>query len=185
MLLMKYKGRYGLDIWACCLMTNHVHFVAVPRWGDSLARTMRDTHQAYSSWLNRRLRLSGHVWQGRFYSTALDESHLWAPVAYVERKAVRAGMAARAEEYPWSSAAARCGKRPDPLLAVAAATERRADRLVGVAGARAAGRAGEGGPRADDDGPPVRRSRVYRATGEYAWPGAEVEEGWTAKEGEG
>ena len=117
MLLMDYRGKYGLDVWAYCLMTNHVHFVAVPRAADSLARTMRDTHQAYSSWLNRRLGQSGHVWQGRFYSTALDESHLWAAVAYVERNPVRAGMVDRAEEYPWSSAAARCGRRHDPLLA--------------------------------------------------------------------
>ena len=117
MLLMDYRGKYGLDVWAYCLMTNHVHFVAVPRAADSLARTMRDTHQAYSSWLNRRLGQSGHVWQGRFYSTALDESHLWAAVAYVERNPVRAGLVERAEEYPWSSAAARCGRRQDPLLA--------------------------------------------------------------------
>lgn len=117
MLLLDYKRRYGLDIWAYCLMTNHVHFVAVPRAADSLARTMRDTHQAYSAWLNRRLGQSGHLWQGRFYSTVLDEPHLWAAVAYVERNPVRAGMAARAEEYAWSSAAAHCGRRNAPLLA--------------------------------------------------------------------
>ena len=117
MLLLDYKDRYGLDIWAYCLMGNHVHLVAVPRAADSLSRTMRDTHQAYSSWLNRRLAQSGHVWQGRFYSTVLDESHAWAAVAYVERNPLRAGMAARTEEYPWSSAAARCGQRRDPLLA--------------------------------------------------------------------
>ena len=117
MLLMDYRRRYGLDIWAYCLMTNHVHLLAVPRSADSLARTMRDTHQAYSAWLNRRLRQTGHIWQGRFYSTVLDDGHLWAAAAYVERNPVRAGLAARAEEYPWSSAAAHCGKRHDPLLA--------------------------------------------------------------------
>ena len=67
--------------------------------------------------MNRRLDQTGHVWQGRFYSTALDESHLWAAVGYVERNPVRAGMVRRAEKYPWSSAAAHCGHRPDPLLA--------------------------------------------------------------------
>ena len=46
MLLMDYRGKYGLDVWAYCLMTNHVHFVGVPQAADSLARTMRDTHQS-------------------------------------------------------------------------------------------------------------------------------------------
>jgi len=117
MLLMECKDKYGPDVWACCLMTNHVHLVAVPRRAEALARALRDTHQAYAAWMNRRLRVSGHLRQERFYSTALDESHLWAAVAYVERNPVRAGMVERAEQHPWSSAAARCGQRSDPLLA--------------------------------------------------------------------
>ena len=115
-MLAGYKARYGLRVWAYCLMTNHVHFVAVPDAADSLGRTLRDTHQAYASWLNRRLGESGHLWQGRFFSCVLDDAHLWAAVRYVERNAVRAGLVARAEDWPWSSAAAHCGLRGDPLL---------------------------------------------------------------------
>jgi putative transposase len=58
---------------------------------------------------NAQTQTSGHVWQGRFSSCPLDEAHLWAAVRYVERNPVRAGLAARAEEYRWSSAAAHCG----------------------------------------------------------------------------
>ena len=115
-MLADYRARYGLRVWAYCLMTNHVHFVAVPDAADSLGRTLRDTHQAYASWLNRRLGESGHLWQGRFFSCVLDDAHLWAAVRYVERNAVRAGLVARAEDWPWSSAAAHCGLRGDPLL---------------------------------------------------------------------
>ncbi len=57
---------------------------------------------------NTRTQLSGHVWQGRFYSCVLDEAHLWAAVRYVERNPVRAGMVDRAEDHPWSSARAHC-----------------------------------------------------------------------------
>jgi len=46
----------------------------------------------------------------------LRENHLWAAVRYVEMNPVRAGMVERAEEYPWSSAAAHCGLRDDPVL---------------------------------------------------------------------
>ena len=117
LLLEDYARKYALDIWAYCLMTNPVHFVAVPASAESLGRSFRDSHQAYASWLNRRVGQSGHLWQGRFYSSVLDDAPLWAAVRYVERNPVRAGLAARAEDWPRSSAAAHCGRRTDPLLA--------------------------------------------------------------------
>jgi len=115
-LLAAYAERHGVAIWAYCLMSNHVHFVAVPAEGESLGRTYRDTHQAYAAWLNRKMGQSGHLWQGRFFSCVLDDPHLWAAARYVERNPVRAGLVTRAEDWPWSSAAAHCGRREDPLL---------------------------------------------------------------------
>lgn len=114
--LKQYSEKRGLDIWAYCLMTNHIHLVAVPKTEAALGFAMRDTHTVYAMYFNSRTQLSGHVWQGRFYSTPLDENHLWAAVRYVEMNPVRAGMVARAEEHPWSSAAAHCGLRDDPVL---------------------------------------------------------------------
>jgi putative transposase len=115
--LEKYCARRGLEVWAYCLMTNHVHLVAVPQRAESLGQGLRDAHTVYAMYFNSRTGLSGHVWQGRFYSCPLDDQHLWAAVRYVERNPVRAGMVERAEEYPWSSAAAHCGLRESELLA--------------------------------------------------------------------
>ncbi|MCC6698758.1 MAG: transposase, partial [Candidatus Hydrogenedentes bacterium] len=114
--LKKYCGRHGLDVWAYCLMSNHVHLVVVPQREESLARALRDAHTVYAMRFNTRTGLNGHVWQGRFYSCVLDEAHLWAAVRYVERNPVRAGMVERAEDYPWSSAPGHCGLRRDALL---------------------------------------------------------------------
>jgi putative transposase len=50
------------------------------------------------------------------FSCALDDEHLIATVRYVERNPVRARMVRKAEQYEWSSAAAHCGLRMDPLL---------------------------------------------------------------------
>lgn len=108
--------RRGMDIWAYCLMANHVHLVVVPQTPMALAYALRDAHTLYALRLNRQLGTSGHVWQGRFFSSVLDETHLWAAVRYVERNPVRLGSVACAEEYAWSSAAAHCGLRHDPLL---------------------------------------------------------------------
>jgi len=114
--LRQYAEMRGLSIWAYCLMTNHIHLVAVPQREESLGLALRDAHTVYAMYFNSRTGLSGHVWQGRFHSCPLDETHLWAAVRYVERNPVRAGMVERAETYAWSSAAAHCGLRNAPVL---------------------------------------------------------------------
>ena len=133
-LLADYAGRYGLEVQAYCLMTNHVHFIAVPAAAESLGRTFRDTHQAYAAKFNRKVRETGHLWQGRFLSCPLDDRHFWSAVRYVERNPVRAGLVSAAWEYPWSSAAVHCGKlgtdagkrRPDsvPIFPLGGALEK-------------------------------------------------------------
>jgi REP element-mobilizing transposase RayT len=47
-LLQKYAGQHGLAVWAYCLMTNHVHLVAVPEREQSLGRALRDAHTVYA-----------------------------------------------------------------------------------------------------------------------------------------
>lgn len=108
--------RHGVALWAYCLMTNHVHVIAVPATERSLSLAFRDAHTAYALRFNSRYRLSGHLWQGRFKSCPLDEDHLWAAVRYVERNPVRAAMVPCASDHPWSSAAPHCGLGHDPLL---------------------------------------------------------------------
>ena len=114
--LKTYCAKRGLSVWAYCLMTNHVHLVAVPQEETSLGDALRDAHTVYAMYFNSRTESSGHVWQGRFFSCPLDESHQWAAVRYVEQNPVRAGMADRAEDYPWSSAGAHCGRCDDAVL---------------------------------------------------------------------
>ena len=115
-LVRQYAQRQGVRIWAYTLMDNHVHFVVVPQDEKSLARCFRGGHTRFALRVNTERRECGHLWQNRFYSTPLDAAHLWAAVRYVERNPVRAGLVERAEDYAWSSAAAHCGKRVDPLL---------------------------------------------------------------------
>jgi putative transposase len=103
-LLRRYGEEHGLRIWSWCLMSNHVHLLAVPRTAQSLARALGSTHRDYARYRNVRLASSGHFWQARYYSCPVEERGLWPVMAYIERNPVRAGMAGQAEEYPWSSA---------------------------------------------------------------------------------
>jgi putative transposase len=108
-LLHEQSERFGLKIEGYCLMGNHVHLVATPSGEESLAKAIGRTDFLYTQYVNRLHQRSGHLWQNRFYSCALDDVHLWRALCYVERNPVRAGLARRAWEYPWSSAGAHTG----------------------------------------------------------------------------
>ena len=97
-------------------MDNHVHFIAVPKREDSLAKGFCEAHKHYTRMINFRKKWRGHLWEGRFKSCVLDEKHLYAALRYIERNPVRAGRVKRAEDYPWSSASAHVGRKRDNLL---------------------------------------------------------------------
>jgi putative transposase len=114
--MAEYARLYRLEIWAYCLMPNHVHLIVLGRDRSSLARAIGNAHRRHAAELNRSMSWTGHLWENRFFSTPLDEHHLWAAVRYVENNPVRALLVDRAEEYPGSSAAAHVRGRRDPLL---------------------------------------------------------------------
>lgn len=109
-------AKHKAQIWAYCLMDNHVHFVAVPEKEDSLAKLFREAHKRYARMINEREGWRGHLWQERFHSFVMDERHLYAAMRYVERNPVKAKMVKKAEDYHWSSAEAHVRKIHDPLL---------------------------------------------------------------------
>jgi putative transposase len=116
-LLRKYSELHQLALLGYCLMSNHVHLIAVPRAADALAQSLKHTHGRYASYWNTRGRSSGHVWQGRFYSCPLDDRHQWTALRYVELNPVRAGLVMAAEQWRWSSAQSHVGRHgPDPWL---------------------------------------------------------------------
>jgi putative transposase len=82
-LLRRYSAVYELNLWAYCLMPNHVHLVAVPTRGESMARALGRTHADYARYFDVKRGTCGHVWQARYYSCPLDEAHLWTAIAYV------------------------------------------------------------------------------------------------------
>jgi len=108
-LLAMQTRKFGLKIEGYCLMANHVHLIATPAGEDSLALAVGRTNLLYAQYVNRLHGRSGHLWQNRFYSCAMDEEHFWSALCYIERNPVRAGMVVAAWDYPWSSAATHCG----------------------------------------------------------------------------
>jgi REP element-mobilizing transposase RayT len=67
---------YEISLLGYCLMSNHVHLIAVPTLPDGLALAFRNAHGRYAAYWNAIHGASGHAWQGRFYSCPLDDAHL-------------------------------------------------------------------------------------------------------------
>lgn len=108
--------RFGLELWAYCWLSNHVHMIVVPQTRESLGRAIGLAHRRQSMWINRQMGWRGHLWANRFHSCPLDGPHLWRAVKYVETNPVRSGLVARAEDWPWSSARAHILGEADALL---------------------------------------------------------------------
>ncbi|WP_315832350.1 transposase [Bradyrhizobium prioriisuperbiae] len=97
-LLAEHCGQAGVEVWAWCLMPNHVHLILVPSDPDGLRRALAALHRRYAGIIHARRKRTGHFWQGRFGAVAMDEAHLAAALRYVSLNPVRARLVARAQE---------------------------------------------------------------------------------------
>jgi putative transposase len=116
-LLRTNAEKHLLQVWAYCLMDNHIHLLAVPETETALSRGIGLTNMMYTQYLNRKLKQSGRIWQNRFFSCVVENhQYLWAVARYIERNPVKASLVINAEAYPWSSAQSHLCGTSDPLL---------------------------------------------------------------------
>ncbi|HWA63917.1 MAG TPA: transposase [Caulobacteraceae bacterium] len=110
--------RRGVGIWAYCLMPNHVHLILTPSDQDGLRLAIGEAHRRYTNVINRRFDWTGHLFQNRFASVPMDDSHFLTAVRYVSLNPVRAGLVRRPEHWRWSSVRAHLEGRPDGVVDV-------------------------------------------------------------------
>lgn len=100
--LKEALNEQGVRFVAWCLMENHVHLIVDDPNGH-LSKAIQKTASSYAAYFNAKHSHSGHVFQGRFNSSPIDqESYLLQAIRYVLRNPVKAGVAA-AKNYRWSS----------------------------------------------------------------------------------
>ena len=123
-LMSHWCRKHTVDIWGYCLMPNHVHMIAVPSNRDGLRLAIGEAHRRYTRRVNFRQGWRGHLWQGRFASCVMQQSHLLACIRYIEMNSVRAGLVDAPDKWPWSSTAGHISGhgdglvKPEPLLAM-------------------------------------------------------------------
>jgi putative transposase len=117
-LMAEWCQEFKVEVWAYCLMPNHVHMIAVPETEDGLRRAIGEAHRRYTRMVNFREGWRGHLWQGRFSSFPMDEEYLLAAARYVEWNPVRAGLVKDPCTWQWSSATAHVKGEDDDLATV-------------------------------------------------------------------
>ncbi len=125
-LLVEWCAYEGIDIWAYCLMTNHVHLIVKPKKKSNLGKAIGEVHRRYTRMINLRENWKGYLWQGRFASYPMDRGWLLKAAAYVELNPVKAGLVKNAWDYRWSSVHAHLAGKdsqgivlPEKLLSLA------------------------------------------------------------------
>lgn len=116
--LIEQKARkFDVLIHAYVLMSNHFHLLLTPQTSDGMPKMMQAVGRNYVHHFNLAHHRTGTLWEGRYRSTMLQsEHHLLACMAYIDLNPVRAGLAAQAADYPWSSYSHYTGQRLDKLI---------------------------------------------------------------------
>lgn len=112
--LAEYAKKFEVAIHAYVLMGNHFHLLLTPQGAQGVPQMMQAVGRRYVRYFNDRHGRSGTLWEGRYRSTVIQTNrYLLACMAYLDLNPVRAGLVARAQDYPWSSHGHYIGLRTD------------------------------------------------------------------------
>ena len=109
--------RYQVHVHAYVLMTNHVHLLLTPKFGESVSRVMQSLGRRYVQYVNKTYRRCGTLWESRHKASLVDAEHyLLACYRYIELNPVAARMVNHPADYRWSSFSCNGWGRRDDLV---------------------------------------------------------------------
>ena len=116
-ILSDCKKKYDSDIFAYCLMDNHIHLL-LRIDNDKLSGFFQSLGTRFVRWYNNKYSRSGHLFQERFFSSAIESDKAFLSVlVYIHNNPVKANICRYASEYRWSSFSAFYGAE-NPLVNV-------------------------------------------------------------------
>lgn len=120
----RYRRKYGVRIYAYCLMPNHVHLL-LESANAPVAKFMQGVQQSYTQYFNGVHHKVGHLFQGRYKAIVCEKDrYLLALIRYIHLNPVRAKLVQRPEQYQHSGHAVYLGGKatdvlePTPVLAL-------------------------------------------------------------------
>ncbi len=103
-ILHDIKCEYKMQIYAYCLMTNHVHLFIKEKISGDIKAIMHKMLTRYVVWYNKKYQRSGSLIGNRYKSEPIeDETYYLALMRYIHQNPVKAAMVDKPEKYFWSS----------------------------------------------------------------------------------
>ena len=101
--LFKYKQQCGYEIYAYCLMGNHVH-ILLKEGEENLTLVLKRIAGSYVYWYNWKYHRSGHLFQDRFKSEPVeDDIYFLTVIRYIHQNPIKAGICQNIDGYKFSS----------------------------------------------------------------------------------
>lgn len=101
--LARQKETSGIEIYAYCLMSNHVHLL-IKEGNEDLGTVFKRVGSSYVYWYNWKYNRRGHLFQDRFKSEAVeDDGYFLTVIRYIHHNPLQAGITKELSEYRWSS----------------------------------------------------------------------------------
>ncbi|MDF2613481.1 MAG: transposase IS200-family protein [Clostridia bacterium] len=107
--LKRYKERYKVEIYAYCLMTNHIHLLIYDN-GQDISKVIQGLNLSYVIYFNKKYGRCGHLFQDRFNSIMVKRDSYFIEVSkYIHLNPVKANMVGASADYKWSSSSVYLG----------------------------------------------------------------------------
>jgi REP element-mobilizing transposase RayT len=101
--LKEQKEKSGIEIYAYCLMSNHIHLL-IKEGSEELGTVFKRIGASYVYWYNWKYNRRGHLYQDRFKSEEVqNDSYFLTVIKYIHQNPVKAGITKKLEQYPWCS----------------------------------------------------------------------------------
>jgi putative transposase len=101
--LARYHKEIGYEIYAYCLMSNHVHLL-IKEGNETLSNTMKRIGASYVYWYNWQYNRKGHLFKDRYKSEPVESSvYFLTALRYIHQNPLKAGLVNSIESYQWSS----------------------------------------------------------------------------------
>jgi len=102
-LLKEASTMFTVNISSYCLMSNHYHLLIQTPMAN-ISRFMRHIDGVYTQKFNRRYKIDGSLFKGRYKSILIEnDGHLLEVLRYIHRNPVKTGLESKLGNYLWYS----------------------------------------------------------------------------------
>ncbi|MGJ7922691.1 transposase [Neobacillus sp. LXY-4] len=110
------REKYPFTLHSYCLMPNHLH-LQLETPANYIPEIMKTAHSLYAIYLNKKLDIDGHVFQGRYGSKIILSDQYFLTVSrYIHLNPVEANIVTKPEDYLWSSYASYINLTDNPHI---------------------------------------------------------------------